>query len=201
MSVPTRRLQMYSLTGLAATEPLCDHRRPLTIDETLMRNFAVIWALTGFTALLGAAVFRLSTMAMDSWSFQLQAVHYLVLFANLAFMAYSEGYRGFQKRFSPRFAQRLVKLKISGTTLQCLLAPFYCMNYFSAARRQLIVTYSLTLMIIVFILSFRYIPQPWRGILDAGVVLGLAWGIIATWSCSLSALLHPANDSMNTDPA
>ena len=171
------------------------------IDKSLMRKLAVIWALLGFSGLLGAAVFRLAVIALDSWSSQLNAAHYLVLFANLGFMAYSEGYRGFQKRFSPRFAQRLVKLKTSGSTLQCLLAPLYCMNYFSAARRQLIVTYSLTLMIIVFIVSFRYIPQPWRGIFDAGVVLGLAWGIVATWICSLSALLQPAKNSMKADPA
>lgn len=166
-----------------------------------MRKLAVIWALLGFTGLLGAAVFRLAIIAIDSWSTPLNAVHYLVLITNLVFMAYSEGYRGFQKRFSPRFAQRLLKLKISGNTLQCLLAPLYCMNYFGAARRQLIVTYSLTLMIIVFILTFGYIPQPWRGILDAGVVLGLVWGMVATWAHSLSDLLQARADSLSTGPA
>jgi hypothetical protein len=165
-----------------------------------MRKLAVIWALAGFTALLGAALYRLSIIALDSWSSELDLVHYLVLIANLVFMAYSEGYRGFQKKFSPRFAERLLKLRDSGNSLQCWLAPLYCMNYFNAERRQLIVTYLLTLMIIVFIIGFKYIPQPWRGILDAGVVLGLTWGMIATWSCSLKALMQPLAEPLNADP-
>ena len=166
-----------------------------------MRKLAVIWALLGFTGLLGAALYRLAVIALDSWSSELQAMHYWLLFANLAFMAYTEGYRGFQKRFSPRFVQRLLKLKTSGSTLECLLAPLYCMTFFSATRRQLIVTYSLTAMIIFFIISFRHIPQPWRGILDAGVVLGLGWGMVATWAQSLSCLLQPIDKSLNADPA
>ena len=167
----------------------------------MMRKLAVIWALLGFTGLLGVAIFRLAVIAIDSWSSEMQTVHYLVLLANLVFMAYTEGYRGFQIRFSPRFAQRLLKLKTSGSALQCLLAPLYCMNYFNSARRQLIVTYSLTLMIVVFILGFRYIPQPWRGILDAGVVLGLAWGLITTWAQSLERLLQPGREPLNVGPA
>ncbi|MCP4433050.1 MAG: hypothetical protein GY806_18915, partial [Gammaproteobacteria bacterium] len=36
-----------------------------------------------------------------------------------------------------------------------------------------------TLAIVVLILIFNQISQPWRGILDAGVVVGLSWGVIS----------------------
>ena len=33
-------------------------------------------------------------------------------------------------------------------------------------------------MIVLFILVLPYLAQPWRGIVDAGVVVGLLWGLI-----------------------
>ncbi|MYA76383.1 MAG: hypothetical protein F4Y17_01955 [Gemmatimonadetes bacterium] len=32
-------------------------------------------------------------------------------------------------------------------------------------------------MILIFLI--RYLPQPWRGIVDAGVVVGLTWGLVS----------------------
>ena len=51
------------------------------------------------------------------------------------------------------------------------------MAYFHAPKKRVIATCALTVMIIVFILVFRLIPQPWKGLLDFGVVFGLAWGM------------------------
>ena len=42
----------------------------------------------------------------------------------------------------------------------------------------MIVTYLLTVMIVVLVIVFHMLDQPWRGILDAGVVVGLSWGIV-----------------------
>ena len=33
-------------------------------------------------------------------------------------------------------------------------------------------------MIVGFVLVIPYLAQPWRGIVDAGVVVGLLWGLI-----------------------
>ena len=33
-------------------------------------------------------------------------------------------------------------------------------------------------MIVAFVLVIPYLAQPWRGIVDAGVVVGLLWGLI-----------------------
>jgi hypothetical protein len=141
---------------------------------------AVIWAIIGLFALLGFACWRLSAYTIDSFSMPLDWLHWVVFIAWAIFMAHGEGYKGFQKKFSPRFAARCKYLSHSATWLQVLLAPLFCMAYFHAPKKRVIATYALTLMIIVFIFSFRLIPQPWKGLLDFGVVLGLAWGIIST---------------------
>jgi hypothetical protein len=140
------------------------------------------WGLTGFSLLILTALYRLTPMAVEALLMPLSTLQWLALALNVLFMAYSEGYRGFQKSFSPKLANRLDRLIHSGTNLERWLAPLYCMGYFNAQTRQLIITYSLTLLIIIFVMVFHLIPQPWRGVLDAGVVVGLAWGLVATWA-------------------
>jgi hypothetical protein len=53
------------------------------------------------------------------------------------------------------------------------------MGYFHATRRRKIVSYSLTSGIVLLILAVHHLAQPWRGIIDGGVVIGLVWGIIS----------------------
>ena len=63
------------------------------------------------------------------------------------------------------------------------------MGFFNAPKRRIISSTLLSTMIIIFVLVFKYIPQPWRGIFDAGVVLGLIWGLIATAICCYQAFM------------
>jgi DMSO/TMAO reductase YedYZ heme-binding membrane subunit len=102
-------------------------------------------------------------------------------------MAYAEGYRGFQKGFSPRVAARAKYLKDKPDLMRSLLAPFFCMGYFHASRKRKIVSISLTIAIIGLVLMVGRVPQPWRGIIDVGVVIGLAWGIISLFIFTVQA--------------
>ena len=94
-------------------------------------------------------------------------------------MAFTEGYRGFQRSFSPKVVLRARDLAATPRPLPVLLAPLYCMHYFDSTRRQLMTTYALTVMIVSLIVVFHQLNQPWRGILDAGVVVGLSWGLVS----------------------
>ncbi len=151
-------------------------------------RLAQAWALLGFIAILGFAVYRLGGHFLVAWDMPFAWYHWLVLIANTSFMAYSEGYKGFQKSYSIKFANRLKELEQKPTLIRQFLAPLYCMNYFSAIKKNLILAYVLTIAIILLIIIFNYIPQPWRGILDVGVVVGLSWGIMATIVLALKAL-------------
>ena len=149
---------------------------PISIKGIL----AVTWAILGLILLLGFACWRLSAYTIESFSMPLTWIHWLVFFIFTIFMAHGEGYKGFQKKFSPRFAARCKYLSHSASLIQLLLAPLFCMAYFHAPKKRVIATFALTLMIILFIFLFRMIPQPWKGLFDFGVVLGLAWGMLST---------------------
>ncbi|GBD98224.1 hypothetical protein BMS3Abin07_00232 [bacterium BMS3Abin07] len=149
----------------------------------------VVWGVAGILLLLGSAVYRLSARAAAAMSYDFTWYHWVALGLILVFMIYGEGYRGFQQRFSPRAAARAKYLKDHPSLLRSLLAPLFCMGYFHATRRRKIVSISLTTGIIILILLVHLIHQPWRGIIDVGVVAGLIWGIVSFLIFSIMAFV------------
>jgi hypothetical protein len=142
-----------------------------------MAKAGAIWGVLGVVILLLFAVYRLSLIAFDAFGHPLEIWHWMVLAINIIFMAHSEGYKGFQKAFSPRVVARAQAIITAPRIIRIVFAPLFCMCYFDATRKRKIVTYLLTLAIVVLIILFNQIPQPLRGILDVGVVVGLSWGI------------------------
>ncbi len=144
---------------------------------------ALTWGAGGFLAMLAWAMVRLGGMSLESLSYSWGAVHWTVLVLNLGVMAWFEGYKGFQQGYSPRFAARCHRLYHATSLRQALLAPLVAMGLLDAPRRRLVSAWALTVGIVIVVLVYRQLPQPWRGILDAGVLLGLGWGMAATaWS-------------------
>ncbi len=159
------------------TEPSRSHR------ITAIGAIASCWGIIGFYSLVIFAMIRLSVYTVEAFAQPFTLVQWLVLVVSLIFMAYSEGYKGFQKSYSPRFAARVHYLSSQANGLQLILAPLFCMGFFNAPKRRIISSVLLSSMIVTFVLLFKLVPQPWRGILDAGVVLGLIWGLITTALC------------------
>ena len=92
-------------------------------------------------------------------------------------MAYAEGYKGFHLNFAPRVVARADWLRHNRRPWLSLLAPLFCMGYFHATRRRMITSFAVTTGIVCLVLLVRLLPQPWRGIVDMGVVTGLALGM------------------------
>ena len=151
---------------------------------------AAVWGAAGLMALLGFAVARLTAVVLDGLDADWQWMHVATAAANAVFMAWSEGYRGFQLRLSPRGAARVKWLLENPSALRIALAPLFVLSYFGAPRRRIVATYALTLGIVVAIVLLHALPQPWRAALDIGVVIGLAWGM-ASFAWSLLAVLGP----------
>jgi hypothetical protein len=142
-------------------------------------RFGAFWGLAGVIILLGSAVYRLTPVAIDAFSVPWQVSHWAAFVLVVFFMAYFEGYQAFQKAFSPRVAARARYLLTHRNILHTVLAPLFCMAYFHAPRRRQITSLSVTAGIVVLVVLVRRLDQPWRGIIDGGVVVGLAWGIVS----------------------
>ena len=145
----------------------------------MLRCTAVAWGFIGVTLFLAMAVFGLLKHAVAVLDYPLSVMQWILLIGNIVFMAYTEGYRGFQKSFSPRVAARVLYLSRHANWLQTLFAPAFCLGYFGTTRRRQISVILLTLALTLLVIMVRELEQPWRGIIDAGVVVGLSWGLVS----------------------
>ena len=138
---------------------------------------AAVWGAAGLAGLLAFAVVRLLGVIADGWAVHWDWAHWTVAGVNAVFMAWSEGYRGFQLRFSPRCAARVKWLAYNPSLARGLLAPLFVMAFFAAPRGRVIGTWVLTIFIVIAIIVVHALPHPWRAALDIGVVIGLCWGL------------------------
>lgn len=156
-----------------------------------LRLLAAIWGTCGVVLLLSFPIYRLSGMAWQGLSnTDMQWFHWLLLAVNIVFMAYSEGYQGFQNGFSPRVAARIRYLYEQAGVVNGLLAPLFSIGYFGTTRKRQLTVIILTLMLYVLVSIVSHFPQPWRGIVDAGVVVGLLWGLASLIWCIRQAFRH-----------
>lgn len=100
-----------------------------------------------------------------------------------ALMAYAEGFKGFQKKFSPLVVKRALTLdapkpKAAGP-LRLLFAGPYSMGLFHATKKRRTVSWGLTAGVLCLVQLVKRLPYPWRSIVDAGVVVGLSYGMLS----------------------
>ncbi len=144
------------------------------MHPTHVRIVAASWGVVGVLATLVEAIARLTYVA---WQGLRDAPAHVLAFTAVwcAMNAYAEGYRGFQKRFVPRAVERAFELE--GT--RAVLAPLVCLGLVFVPGPELRRGWALLLTIVALVVAVRHLPQPWRGAIDAGVVVGLAWGAVA----------------------
>jgi len=150
--------------------------RPST--EKLLATWGIAWV----SLLLGRAIWRLTPVALEPWTHDLMTANQQGIYIGwLVANAYLEGYRGFQLKFSPRVVSRAVYLGQNPRPLWIVLALPFCISLFHSTRRQMTVSWVFIGAIVVLVWWVRSLPQPWRGIVDGGVVLGLVWGLGVVW--------------------
>lgn len=139
---------------------------------------AMTWGVLWVVALLGNALYRLTPLALEPiQAGTLNGLQLGLYVGWVAIMAYSEGYRGFHKRFSPRVVARAYHLGQERKPLWLILALPFCMSLFHTTRRQRIVSTVFLVVIVTVVIAVKQVSQPWRGIIDGGVVVGLGLGV------------------------
>ncbi len=82
----------------------------------------------------------------------------------------------------------MLYLRRAATIPTALLAPLFCIGLIGAAPRLQRMTWLGAGLIVLAVLVVQRLPQPWRGIVDVGVVLGLSWGLVSFLVMTAAAL-------------
>lgn len=152
----------------------------------LLGGIGAIWGIVGVSLILGRGLSCIYPFSRELCGIHLSSLQWVGLAASLALLGYAEGYKAFHLGFSPRVAARALYLRSNPTLLRVVLAPLFCMGFFHATRKRKTVTYSVTTGVILLIIGVSRMEQPWRGIIDVGVLLGLGWGLVSVWYHSIS---------------
>lgn len=151
-----------------------------------------LWAVGGVMGFITQALVRLSPRALSIFTDELTAFQWAIAIGWTAFMLYTEAWRGFHLRFSPRVVARANGLLDRVTWGRALLAPAISMGLLYATPVRMWVSRIIVLMIICLVVVVRQLPDPWRGIVDLGVVVGLAAGTLSiAWFACRTLQGHP----------
>jgi hypothetical protein len=149
------------------------------MKNKIISQLGFYWGVIGVVYILVKTIIQIFSYIIELTQSQLEFHHWIFLCLFTAFMAYTEGYKGFQKKFSPRIISRAIYLKNNLTIIRFIFAPLFCMGYFYGTKKRLITSYAVTAFVALLVLIMKIMPQPWRGMIDVGVVVGLSWGVIA----------------------
>jgi hypothetical protein len=153
---------------------------PTSDEPRRTRWWIAAWGVLGFAAVLVNAIVRLAPVAWEPIAERSLSSAQVALYVGwVVWMWYTEGYRAFQQQLSPRMVRRALHLARNPVAYRVALAPLFCMGLFHATRRRLVVAWAVLFGIVGLVVAVRQLSQPWRGLVDGGVVVGLGWGLAA----------------------
>ncbi|MDH3733753.1 MAG: hypothetical protein OEU54_09475 [Gemmatimonadota bacterium] len=137
----------------------------------------VVWGVGGIIAFVLLALVRIIPIGFSAYQHSFTTAQWALLWTWVPAMMWAEGYRGFHQSFSPMVAARAKYLAGNPKPLHLLLAPLFCLGFIHATPARRRATTVLTVGIAVLVFLVRMLEQPWRGIIDLGVVMGLSIGL------------------------
>jgi hypothetical protein len=171
-----------STLSLVAEPPLLAAGPDAIISSRTASALGVVAAGYGVTAqlaLLLVAVVQLSRAAMRGLGAERSAWAWILAAATVVVLGYFQGYRGFQRRFSPLVAGRAVHLARNPRLWHAVAAPIYVCGLVHATRRRRVSTAILFTVMPLLAVTVARLPEPYRAAVDLGVACGLLWGALA----------------------
>jgi len=148
--------------------------------ETRAPNWsAATFGLAVHAILLAEASFRLGERALQTVQRGLSAWDWALMLLSITAFGYGEGYRALHRRFFPHVIARASELahREGRGARDFLAAPFYVVSMVQADKRALVRAWLGVALIVCAVFIVRALPEPYRGIVDAGVAVALAIGL------------------------
>mmetsp|Transcript_99738 Transcript_99738/g.197822 ORF Transcript_99738/g.197822 Transcript_99738/m.197822 type:complete len:275 (+) Transcript_99738:44-868(+) len=140
------------------------------------------WGTVGVISYLSFGVAKVVPIVLEGLGAIDSAWQWGLLAITLIFFAYVEGYKGFQNGFSPRVVSRawIVSEETADAPLwHKVLAPAFCIGYFHGTFKRVATSWGVTTVIFAVVIGVKQLANPYRAIIDAGVIVGLIWGIVS----------------------
>lgn len=155
---------------------------PLFADgpETRAPNWSVSsFGLFVVAVTLAEASLRLGARALVTVHAGLSLQEYAWLFVSVAAFGYGEGYRALHRRFVPHVIERAIELARSELrgVRGFALSGLYVLCLVHAERRVLLKAWLSVALIVCAVVIVKALPEPYRGIIDAGVAVALGIGL------------------------
>ena len=147
--------------------------------------------------MLANAISRVGVTVSDGLAMSISPMLWFGTALWVGFMLYAEGYKGFQKQFCPRVLVRSMAIAQDPHPLRVAFAPAMAMGLFHATKKRKIVSWCLVIGITALVLTVRMVPQPYRALIDLGVIAGLGYGTLTLVVMFVRAMLGTVPD---TDP-
>lgn len=212
--LPLRKLKLISIMhqrGGSAVSSIpesvmsdSNDKEKYSIRKIVLKNAVGIWAVAQVLSILANAIKRLYPIALQPFlQKDLLPYQWALYVAWSLYMAYAEGYKAFQLKFSPMVVQRAFSICDNPNIFNCVLAGPYSMGLFGASRKRMIVSWCITAGVFSLVKIVKMLPYPYRSIVDAGVVVGLSYGTLSIVILAVKALLGgkvvaPDEDTTNS---
>lgn len=160
-----------------------------SLRKTLARRLLGLWGVLQVVSVMANAIKRLIPVALQPFKQNdLQPSHWVLYAVWCLTMAYTEGYKAFQLKFSPMVVSRAFDLVNKPSILNYLLAGPYSMGMFNASKKRIIVSWAVMAGVFSLVKIVKFLPYPYRSIVDGGVVVGLSYGTMSILVLSIKAL-------------
>jgi hypothetical protein len=124
------------------------------------------------------AIYRLGARALATLQVGLSPTQWVALLLSVSLFGYGEGYRALHLRFVPKLLERAQRLCAAPRTpVEALLAPLHALGLVHATRSTRVQAWLSVALIVLAVLAVRTLPEPWRGVIDAGVAVALCIGL------------------------
>lgn len=162
------------------TQDIKEIKEKETLRHTIITNILGGWGVIQVLCILANAIKRVMPIAIEPLiKKNLTPIQIILCIIWCTYMIYTEGYKTFQLKFSPLVVKRAFGLSKNLSVVNCLLAGPYSMGLFGATRKRIIISWAVTIGVFGLVKAVKQLAYPWRSIVDAGVVLGLSYGVIA----------------------
>lgn len=169
-----------------------DNGMHVSSRRALLNNIAGVWGVTQVIYIFGNAIKRLYPVAVEPIiKDDMTSTHWTLYAVWCAYMAYVEGYKAFHLKFSPSVVERSFGIGPDPSLVKLILAGPYAMGLFGATKTKMIVSWCITVGVFGLTKLVKGLPYPYRGIVDAGVVLGLSMGLLSMVYHSIKTLMGP----------